>query len=400
MNPIEAPSVGEGPKAERLINILDDVNVSSFLDSWGPTNVMHLYKPDLNMQGILVVDNISLGPGLARLKIAMDVTPRGVFDSARLMTWTTSLMDLRFGGAAAAIRADIEQINKAKFIKAFAKKVSPYIPERLIIAPGNGINQDDMKLFVEEIGDVQGACGKPGEMGGIPFELGTTGLGLGVTIDTSLKTNNGDDNIPTKVSEARIALQGCEDDNCKLLKFLDKKDAKVVAISNNDCTIYNNEGLDIGKLLKYSKIEKGQLNLKKFKDGTAQSKDDIFKVDADVLVITKGVNESWEGHIKGLKAKVIIEATEDSMNGPIEQTLNKKGVLIIPNIIAMAGASISASAEFDRCGCERAFSMIEAKIKDALKRTLPKAWDQGLTVRRIAYDLAKERIQKAQEGAF
>ena len=144
-----------------LIKVLKDINVSAFLDSWGPLEVIQVYDPNINMQGILVIDNTVLGPGCGGIRISPTITPRLVFEQARKMTLTCALVDLNFGGAAAGIRANHFEINKKEFIRSFAKRVSPYVPGQYIARPDINITQEEMAVFSEEVGERRGATGKP-----------------------------------------------------------------------------------------------------------------------------------------------------------------------------------------------------------------------------------------------
>jgi len=64
---------------EKLLCVLEDTNVSAFYDRWGPKEVIQVYDPDINMQGILIIDNNALGPTCGGIKISPSCTPRQVF---------------------------------------------------------------------------------------------------------------------------------------------------------------------------------------------------------------------------------------------------------------------------------------------------------------------------------
>ena len=58
---------------EALVEVIREVNPSAFLNSWGPTNVVHTFHPELNMQGVLIIDNTCLGPSIGRIRISPDL---------------------------------------------------------------------------------------------------------------------------------------------------------------------------------------------------------------------------------------------------------------------------------------------------------------------------------------
>ena len=136
---------------KHVIEALDQVNVSSFLDSWGPEEVIQVYDPNTGMQGFLVIDNTALGPGKGGIRIGANVTPLEVFGLARAMTWKCSLADIPFGGAKSGIRADPYTIDKLKHVREFAKKIAPSVPSRYVSAPDMNVGEKEIEAFVETI---------------------------------------------------------------------------------------------------------------------------------------------------------------------------------------------------------------------------------------------------------
>ena len=130
-----------------LINILDQINVSAFLDQWGPTKVLQTFDPEINLHGILVIDNTVLGPACGRIKISPKITPKDVFNCARKTTLACALVNIKFGGGAAGIKENPFECDKTKVIRSFAKKISPYVPSKFIAAPDIHICKEDMATF-------------------------------------------------------------------------------------------------------------------------------------------------------------------------------------------------------------------------------------------------------------
>ena len=92
-------SVNNVPKLDYITEAFDSVNVPSFLDRWGPENVVQVYNPQMGIQGVLVIDNTALGPGKGGIRISPTVTPLEVFRLARAMTCKCALANIPFGGA-------------------------------------------------------------------------------------------------------------------------------------------------------------------------------------------------------------------------------------------------------------------------------------------------------------
>ena len=157
------------------------------IDEWGPEKVLQVYDPDTGMKGVLVIDNTSTGPGKGGIRFAESVTPLEVFRLARTMTWKCAAAGLPFGGAKGGIIADPDKVDRVAWIKSFAKMIRPYCPSQYIAATDVGTTELDMAVFAHEIGDMRACTGKPSELGGIPHELGTTGYGVSVALETTLE---------------------------------------------------------------------------------------------------------------------------------------------------------------------------------------------------------------------
>src|SRR6185312_16530272 len=92
-----------------------------------------------------------------------------------------------FGGAKEGIIANPNKVNQVEWMKSFAKMIRPYCPSQYIAATDVGTTELDMAVFAHEIGDMRACTGKPSELGGIPHELGTTGYGVTVALETALE---------------------------------------------------------------------------------------------------------------------------------------------------------------------------------------------------------------------
>ena len=380
-----------------LIDVLKETNVTAFLDNWGPAHVLQVYDSEINMHGTLVIDNISLGPGCGSLKIAPTITPHDVFQHARTMTYACALADVRLGGAGAGIRADPFEIDKIKFIKSFARKISPFVPDQYIATPNQYIGMDEMAAFVEEVGDLKGATGKPESMGGIPYELGGMGLGMGVIIEEGITAARSSLPLPRDISEARIAIQGFGNIGCSLANYLSKKGAQIIAISDEWCSIHSPEGIDINGIQEYSQTNGKIKPLKHWTGIKKQLKDEILKVDCDIFVGTTGNKIITEENVQCLNTKCVVEGVNNPITPIADRMLNKKGILVLPDILTMVSSAVSSYAEYRMDSSEMAFSLIESRIREITGNVVDRALRSGIPPRRVAKEIARERILEAGE---
>ena len=382
---------------DAIIKELQSVNVPAFLDMWGPENVIQVYDPKLDMRGILVIDNTCLGPGKGGIRISPTVTPLEVFRLARAMTWKCALAGIPFGGAKSGIRVDPFKVDKIKMIKSFAKLISPYIPNKYIAAPDMNVGENEIEAFVKAIGDNKASTGKPKKLGGIPHELGTTGFGVGVALETTLKIVSEKIDLPESLSDIKVAIQGFGNVGIGIAKYLANKGSTIVAISDMWGCIYNKDGIDIEAAEKHSYATCEGTSIKNFKNGKIIPRDDILQVDCDVFVpCACGDVLTVETAVK-LKAKLVVEGANNSVTLDAEHILFKKGVLVVPDFLANAGGVIGSYAEHKGMSVEEAFSLIESKINTNTKFVMRGYLDSGCIPRKIAKNLAEKRILKAMK---
>ena len=381
-----------------LIKILKESNPSALLDNWGPVQILQVYEPNINMLGILVIDNITLGPGCGGIEILPSLTPYNIFQHARAMTWACALADVKLGGAAGGIRGNPFEIDKIKFIRSFAKEVSPYVPDQYIAAPCPSMGKDEMAAFAEEVGDRKGATGKPESMGGIPYELGAIGLGMGIAIEECIKALQSSRSFPKELSDVRIVIQGFEHIGVSLAKYLMSKGLKIIAINDEWSTIYDPKGIDINRVLEYSSAITESTSFKCCKDIKKLPKNDILNVDCDILVCTTGKCIVTHENIQNIKTNCVVEGINHPVAPLAERIFHEKGVFVLPDILNMVSSAICSYAENNMDTPEMAFSLIEKKVREVTKEVIHQSLYSNIPPRRVAEEIAKERILQEMEA--
>jgi glutamate dehydrogenase (NAD(P)+) len=92
------------------------------------------------------------------------------------------------------------------------------------------VGEKEIEAFVNEVGDLRAATGKPEHLGGIPHETGTTGFGVAVALEVMLQRCKGHLPLPDSMNNVRVAIQGFGNVGSELARFLCAKGARIVAI--------------------------------------------------------------------------------------------------------------------------------------------------------------------------
>ena len=378
------------------------------IDEWGPEKVLQVYDPDTGMKGVLVIDNTSTGPGKGGIRFAPSVTPLEIFRLARTMTWKCAAAGLPFGGAKGGIIADPNKVDRVSWMKSFAKMIRPYCPSQYIAATDVGTTELDMAIFAHEIGDMRACTGKPSELGGIPHELGTTGYGVSVALQTAFDILKELKIIQlAEKSQTRVVIQGFGNVGSFAARFLDQNGIKVVGVSDVSGFIYNKEenGLNIPKLMKDMK---GKAKLSDLKDYgyDIRDKDEIFEIGLDIFIpaaMGGVINNKTSSKLVGNGVKMVIEAANIPTTSDADEYLHKNNIWIIPDFLANAGGVIGSFVEYQGRTEKDAFDLIEYKISKNIKEVLTEAIMKEENPRKIATELSKQIVYRAmllRQGAI
>ena len=349
------------------------------------------------MEGILCIDNTALGPGKGGMRIREGVTPVEVFKLAKTMTWKCALADLPFGGAKGGINANPYAIDKIKYMQSFARSISVFYPSQWVSAPDMNVGEKEIEAFVEEIGDLKAATGKPEKLGGIPHELGTTGFGVGVSIETALEVLSQVVPIQDSLTGLKVAIQGFGNVGSELAKYLANNGAKVVGLSDFWGAVHNPKEIDLSNALKHSYATDEAHSLRHCKGVTEIPRDDLLYVDCDILVPAAVSKVITASNADRIKTKLVVEAANIPTTPEAEEMLFKRGILVLPDMLVNAGGVIGSYVEYLGKNADDAFAMIDSKIGGNTREVLETAINsETITLpRTVAMKIAMDRVSRA-----
>ncbi|MFB0502588.1 MAG: Glu/Leu/Phe/Val dehydrogenase [Candidatus Bathyarchaeia archaeon] len=385
----------EMAESSKHAEILAKVDVWSFVDEWGPEKVVQVYDAATRMKGVLVIDNTARGPGKGGIRFTPTVTPWEVFRLARTMTWKCAVADLPFGGAKGGIRGDPKKVEKTAWVEAFARAVAPFVPEQYVAAPDMYTGEREMAAFVKEVGDLKGATGKPAEIGGIPHEYGTTGYGVAIAVIEATKVLHELRNIGQDVNDLKVSIQGFGNVGMFTARFLVDYGATVVAINDSTSAIYDPDGLNVTDAIK---IKKTHGTLRPYKEGKHLPRDSIFKTPANVFVpasIANVINKDTVPMLLDAGVKIIVEGANLPTTKGADDLLHRKGIWIVPDLIANAGGVIGSYAEYLNKTKDEAFRLIEDRIVENVRNIMSEAVMSNREPRVVGLEMAQQRVKKA-----
>jgi glutamate dehydrogenase (NAD(P)+) len=256
------------------------------------------------------------------------------------MTWKTALMDLPYGGAKGGIRLDPTKYSKdelERITRDYTRKIALFIgPEMDIPAPDVNTNAQVMGWMTNEYGRLNPSMvdrravvtGKPRSLGGSLGRESATGRGAFFVLREAFKEHG------KNLTGATAAIQGFGNVGYFIAENLQKAGTKVVAISTVQGALYNKNGIDVQALKAY---EKSHDTIEGFPDAEKIKPNDLLTLDVDVLAPAALGHAINEQNAKDIKAKYILECANHPTTPKADIVLNKKGITVLPDILANAG---------------------------------------------------------------
>jgi glutamate dehydrogenase (NAD(P)+) len=373
------------------------VKIEAFADEWGPEKILQVYDPKMGMKGVLVIDNTTLGPGKGGIRMMSTVTTEEIFHLARTMTWKCALAKIPFGGAKSGVIADPKQITAEKkmdLIRAFSRSLKRVCPSLYVAAPDINTGEKEMAVFAEANGSMKSTTGKPAHMCvkpgikcGIPHEYGSTALGV---VQSAFTAANYLDDLD--IDNSTVAIEGFGNVGSFVAEYFSQIDVRVVAVSDSKGCIYNPNGLNYEKLLGVKAKTGSVIN---YPSGKVLENKELFELVVDILVPAALPYVITEKNVELVKAKLVVEAANLPVHPEIEKVLDKRGILVVPDILANAGGVISSYAEYRGYNPKRMLELVQRKIRQNTIKVIETALSKDVNLRDVAMSIAKERIIKA-----
>lgn len=355
-------------------------------DGFGPEKIIKIYNPKLNVKGVLVLDNLSLGPGKGGIRMTETVNEEEVSRLARAMTWKNALAELPFGGAKSGITVDSKKISREKkeeIVRWFSRALKIVCPEMYIAGPDMYMAEEEMEWFANANGSMKSCTGKPKHLGGLPHELGSTGFGVYHVTKTALNFLGRD------IKKTNFAIEGFGNVGIFAFKFLSEDGAKIIAVSDSKGMIYSKNGIDFNEL---EIVKQDTGSVVNYKNCEKKDSGKIIEVDADVLITAAIPDLIKSEDINKLKFKLIVEGSNIPMSEETERILYKRGILVIPDIIANAGGVISSYVEYIGGTEKEMFKLVKEKITKNVIHILELSKKEKINPRDAALRIAKKRV--------
>jgi len=295
----------------------------------------------------------ALGPSLGAVALRSDASLSTLRAEAMAQTWQSALLDLPMGGAAGAILCDPQKLNE-RALKVLAQRYVTALGPTLgltrdLLMPGDGCHEMVAGWMSRRV--------EAGTMLSRPVVAqGVAALLLRILEERRLK-----------LSEQRIAIQGFGFDGRSLAELLFQAGARIVALSDISGALYRDSGLNVPAVAEHASRHHRVLGCS---EGDAVTNLELLECPCDVLILAaapRQVNTRVAGRIV---ASIVLEVVDHAVGTPATQVLGDRDRLVIPGLLARAGASEVHFQEW----LERARGVIPPPAYDGSR--LLRAWEE------------------------
>lgn len=357
-------------------------------------------------EGFRIQHSTLRGPAKGGVRYHQNVNVDEVRALSAWMTFKCAVAAIPYGGGKGGIVCRPREMSKGeleRLTRTYIDKISAIIsPNTDIPAPDVGTNAQTMDWMVDEYSKLKGesvygiVTGKSIEIGGSKGRNEATGRGVCfVTLEMMKKYN-------MKPEDCKIVIQGMGNVGSISAKLLAEEGAKIIAVSDVSCAIYNENGLDISEIYKY--LDSGKNLLDGYTgDCKRITNAELLELPCDILIPAALENQITAENADRIKAKIVIEAANGPTSVEADEILNKKGVKVLPDILSNSGGVIVSYFEWVQN--LQNFYWEEDDVNAKLKRQIVGAFNDvfdarekyDCTFRVAAYIVALNRLVTAKK---
>jgi len=352
--------------------------------------------------GYRVQHNIARGPAKGGIRYHPSVTLDEVKALAAWMTWKTATVNIPYGGGKGGVICDPKRMSKGeleRMTRRYASEILPLIgPEQDVPAPDVYTDPQTMAWIMDTYSMTIGysalgvVTGKPISLGGSLGRNEATARGCLFVTEEVCRLKK----IPLR--GATVAIQGFGNAGSVAARLFAEKKAKIVAISDSRGGVHNPRGIDPLKAIRYKERSGTVVGM----PGASRiSNDDLLTLKCDILIPAALENVITLHNADQIKAKIVAEAANGPTTPHADEVLHRKGIFVLPDILANAGGVTVSYFEWaqDLQGYFWEENEVNARLEKVMKRAFN---DVHETMRKhhahpraAAYILAVGRVAEA-----
>ncbi|GHH97733.1 Glu/Leu/Phe/Val family dehydrogenase [Neobacillus kokaensis] len=319
-------------------------------------------------QGYRAQHNDAAGPTKGGIRFHPDVTANEVKALAGWMSLKCGITDLPYGGAKGGIICDPRKMSQdelERLSRGYVRAVSQIVgPTKDIPAPDMYTNSQIMAWMLDEYDHIR-EFDSPGFITGKPIALGgskgretATSKGVLYTLQRVCDLRK------MSLKDTRIIIQGFGNVGSYLAKYLYDLGAKVIGIGDVLGGLYDENGLDIPYLLE----NRDSFGIVSNRFDNSITNQELLERECDVLIPAAICGVIHKHNAEKIKCQIIIEAANGPTTKDALKILDKRNILVVPDILANSGGVVVSY--FEWCQNNQGFYWTEQEVDARLKEKM------------------------------
>ena len=343
------------------------------------------------------------GPFKGGLRFHPHVSEEECVGLAMWMTWKTAVMDLPLGGAKGGIVVNPKTLSpteRERLTRRFAEELRDIVgPNTDIPAPDMGTDPQTMAWFMDAYSVQQGettpgvVTGKPPEIGGSYGREAAPGRSVAIVVREACRYYD------KPMEDLSVAIQGFGSVGANAARMLDSWGADVVAVSDVNGAVHDPSGLPVDEIPSHDEEPEAVTENAE----TVIANDELLELDVDVLAPCAIGNVITGQNAGAVQADLVVEGANGPVTFAADSILERRGVPVIPDILANAGGVTVSYFEWLQDINRRKWS--RERVNEELESEMVTAWnavreeydERDVSWRTAAYILALSRVARAHE---
>jgi len=307
--------------------------------------------PVTGTRGYLVVHTLVSGLATGGTRMRAGCTVTEVEDLARGMAAKTATFGLPVGGAKGGIDFDPKDPRAVGVLERFCEAMRPWLDAHWVTAEDLGVPQHLIDDVFARLGLQQSYHAAISRSADPERTLRRVRAGLTAAVPGGLLGDviggygvaqaclGAGEAWDWPVAETTVAIQGIGTMGGAAAWYLHEAGMRVVAVADAAGTLYRPEGLDIPALLElrdaFGEIDRSRVS----PDVQLLPRDAVISTPADILVPAAISYAITADNMFDVAAKVVVEAANSATTPEAEAMLVARGIPVIPDFVANAGAA-------------------------------------------------------------
>ncbi|MFA5771923.1 MAG: Glu/Leu/Phe/Val dehydrogenase [Thermoplasmata archaeon] len=343
--------------------------------------------------GYRVQHSTARGPAKGGIRYHPQVDIDEVRALATWMSMKCAVVGIPYGGGKGGVICNPKEMSPGeieRLSRGFIRGIYPIIgPLKDIPAPDVYTTPQIMGWMMDEFSMLEGHF-TPGVITGKPLSIGgSKGRGEATARGASYVVREAAKRLNMKTKGATAVVQGFGNAGSIAARLLHNElGCKIIAVSDSAGGAYNPNGIEPAAILAH-KEKTG--SVKGFKGTKNISNEELLALKCDILVPAALENQITKENVKNIKAKIVAEAANGPTTPEADEIMFKKGVTVIPDILANAGG-VTVSY-FEWVQNLQNYYWSEEEVNKKLENVMVESFD-------AVYKMAKENKTNLRNGAY